>query len=187
MRTRTKPIGIIKSSLRKAPILEDGTPRGKRRIRRTARRRSTLVSHAETITYTYPPRDEMVQRILRKIAKAKNVHKTDPGSRGEAEQGELHLTTDALARRIGTKSTQQQSPTKVARAKLKHDLLATAAEARDRARNNSVGRIHKVDDHDGRGKGREAKARGQGAGYDRRCLSTSKPLERDAILRLMAF
>ena len=99
----------------------------------------------------------MVQRILQKMAKAKIDHKSDAASRGEAEHDDPRIDTHVRESHIESKACQQHVPANAARANLKHDLLAAAAKARDRACNNSDGRIHKVNDCDRKGKGREEK------------------------------
>ena len=65
---KTTKVAVIKSSLRKAPLTEEGKSKPRKGARSRMTRRCNLVSHAKSHHKTYPPRDEMHQRILKKIA-----------------------------------------------------------------------------------------------------------------------
>ena len=76
-RKKTTKNAVIKSSLRKAPLTEEGKSKAKKGARCRRSRRSTLVSHAKNHHRSYPPRDEMHQRILKKIAESSSRLEAD--------------------------------------------------------------------------------------------------------------
>ena len=190
--TKIKRLAVIRSSLRKAPILDEVRSKAKKGARLKTSRRSTLVSHARISSTIYPPRDAMRQRILRKIAVEKARRELEPGCQEEAKEevAKQSFTTQRCHERKAENQvlmTCTRAPTNVAREEFKKAVLAQAAMAREKnSKGNGQGETARRVKRVVRNGGNSAKGCGHGLGYDHRQVATSSLPERDAILRLLA-
>ena len=137
-KAKNKKTIAIKSSLRAAPILVNtGTRAGKGAARKRRRMMKTkLTRHAAIFSTTYPPAQDMLQRIRQKAA-AKLLQRAQEGDLFMEEKPSTTMLTmgsradeqrSSIEERSGGDPSSSIAPTRLSREDLKQALLAKAAD-----------------------------------------------------------
>ena len=182
-KAKRKKTNAIKSSLRVAPILiNTGTRAGKGAARKRRRMMKTkLTRHAAIFSTTYPPAQDMLQRIRQKAA-AKLLQRAQEADLFLEEKPSTTMLTmgsrddeqrSSIEERSGGDPSGSCAPSRLTREDLKQALLAKTAD--DKGKSNS----EKVSPKPSSSRSTSATA----LRHER--LPDSSPSESNAIMRLL--